>query len=211
MKGSEYLHSNVKRSLDLAIVGGALPLSSPIFTAMYLYNHQRGEPLLFKQERVGQNNRRFDLLKLETLSTGAEKDGLHLKRLRLNQREKEIEDSRAPNKVMRLMRISGLNELPQLINVVRGEMSIVGPRAQIPEYIAIAEELFPEVVYRWRETAMTIRPGLVGVSPLITRGLSVNLFDKTALADIRYYHEATLGKDLKIIAQAIFGIFRSIK
>lgn len=112
MRGPEYLNSGIKRSLDLAIGYGSLPLSSPIFTVMYCYNRRRGEPLFFEQERIGQVGKRFCIFKFETLYSGAEKSDFHHKRLYLDPKQKDSEDPRTPNRGMRLIRRTGLNELP---------------------------------------------------------------------------------------------------
>ena len=208
MRGPEYLHSDLKRSLDLAVAYGSIPSTSPIWLAMYCYNRLRGEPLLFKQERIGVDDKAFFVLKFETLYSGAELTAEHSRRIHLEPQERERSDPRTPNRVMAFMRRTGLNELPQAINVIRNQMSIVGPRPLPSEYIEEAEDLFPDIMQHWRETVLNIKPGVVGVSPLTMRRIPVEQFEEGALADIKYFEEATFWKDLSVISEAVVCMFR---
>ena len=187
---------------------GALPSTSPLWLAMYCYNKFRNEPVLFGQERLGVNLSPFITLKFETLYSGAEKEKEHLTRVSTPSFERERTDPRIRNKVMSFMRSTGLNEIPQILNVLKGDMSIVGPRPLYKEFFEKAGVLFPEIMREWRKTALTIKPGLVGVSPLTTRRLPAEEFDKIALEDIQYFEEATFWKDLIIISQAIVSVAR---
>jgi len=204
-RGIEYCDSRLKRRWDVAVASGSLPATSPLWLAMYCYNKLRGQPLFFKQERIGKDNQKFLMIKFETLYKGAENDGYQSKAIHLPHLEKERCDPRTTSKILALMRRSGLNEIPQLINVLKGEMSIVGPRPLPPYVIQEVEEMFPELVRHWTEVALRVKPGMVGTSPLITRNLPVEQFEQTALTDIKYVETATFFGDLSIMAQAIIA------
>ena len=209
MRGSEYLESPLKRRLDIAIATGALPITSPLWGIMYAYNKHRQQPFLFKQERIGKNGTSFFMWKFETLYTGAENEAQHMKQLTSNSLDREKTDTRIPNSFLRFLRQTGLNELPQLINVTNGDMSIVGPRPLPPEFIDGAREIFPNLVQEWCETTLIHRPGFLGVSPRNTRKLPIQQFNDIAVEDIKYCQQATLWKDLTIIAEAFSGMFSS--
>ena len=175
---------------------------------MYCYNRLRGQPILFSQERLGKNGKPFMVLKFETLYSGAELTQEHVDRLFSSQLEREIGDPRVSNRVMALMRRSGLNEIPQIINVLKGQMSIVGPRPLSPDYLNLAKERFPELLREWKETALKFKPGVLGVSPLKTRRIPIQQFDKIAFADIRYCNEATFWRDMSVIAEVFVAIVK---
>jgi lipopolysaccharide/colanic/teichoic acid biosynthesis glycosyltransferase len=208
MRGSEYLESKLKSTLDYSVASGALPVTSPFWLAMYCYNRLRKEPLLFQQERIGLFSQPFMVFKFETLFSRAEliqeqDDCFHKK-----QSERESTDSRVPNKAMSIMRKTGFNEIPQIINVLKGEMSIVGPRPLPKCFLTEAGEFFPEIMKEWRDTALRCKPGIVGVSPLKTRRLPIQQFNEIAIADIQYYQQATFWKDISVMAEAFVAIVR---
>jgi lipopolysaccharide/colanic/teichoic acid biosynthesis glycosyltransferase len=208
MRGPEYLNSRLKSVLDYSIAGGAIPATSPLWLAMYCYNRMRGEPLLFPQERIGRTGRPFMILKFETLHSGTELTQEQVTRFHSNHTDREATDPRIPNRAMAFMRKTGLNEIPQIANVLRGEMSIVGPRPLPNDYLNEADKLFPEVLKEWREVALRFKPGIVGVSPLETRRLPVQQFDKIALADVQYCQQATIWKDLSVMAETMIAIVK---
>lgn len=208
MKGERYHFSPLKRSLDLAIVTGAIPATSPIWLAMYCYNRSRQQPLLFQQKRLGKDGETFQVLKFETLTSGAELSPIQKVVIGNRGVVREKVDPRIPSESMMLMRETGLNELPQLINVLRGEMSMVGPRPLFASFLNEAEELFPNLVGEWKETALRLKPGVVGVSPLKTRRLPPSEFEQLAKEDIRYYYGASFWTDIAIIAEAMIAIAR---
>jgi len=148
------------------------------------------------------------MIKFETLYAGAENKDENKKSYHCQAHDREKSDPRISNKAMLFMRQTGLNELPQMINVLGGEMSIVGPRPLPLDYIEEAESLFPEITREWRKTALSIKPGVIGVSPLQTRKLPIEQFDQRAELDMIYLEEATFWKDLQIISQALVAIYQ---
>ena len=137
-----------KRLLDLVLVALALPILVLIipFIALAIKVDSRG-PAFYRQIRCGQAGKPFAIYKFRTMVTDAEKDGV---------KWAQKNDSRI-TKMGRFLRKSRLDELPQLYNVLKGEMSIVGPRPERPEFIAQLEEEIP--FYR---TRLMVKPGITG-------------------------------------------------
>jgi len=137
-----------KRSMDvlasLAILIVVSPLMPLIMLAIYL---DSGRPILFRQTRVGYKDRKFELLKFRTMVRDAERDG---------PRWAVQSDSRI-TRIGRILRKTRLDEIPQVFNVLRGEMSLVGPRPERPYFCALLEKEIP--FYNLRHS---IRPGLTG-------------------------------------------------
>lgn len=206
MFGKEYLDSPLKKSFDLTFASALLLTTSPIFLSVYLYNLRRKQPMLFRQQRVGKDGVLFLMNKFETMYAGAELKSDHLDQIHANKNTRGKYDTRIQPGFLAKIRRYSLNELPQLLNILVGNMSFIGPRPLLPEYIAEAEQLFPDMMSEWRETACKITPGLIGVAPLITRNLPVQEFDIVARADINYYYNASLGKDIFIMFQALKAI-----
>ena len=110
----------MNRALDVALAGAGLAVASPLLAAAAVaIKLEDGGPVLYRQTRVGKNGGDFELLKLRTMIVGAEQQGAGF--------AVDRGDSRI-TRVGRLLRRTSLDELPQLLNVVRGEMSLIGPR-----------------------------------------------------------------------------------
>jgi undecaprenyl phosphate N,N'-diacetylbacillosamine 1-phosphate transferase len=206
MRGKEYLNSRLKRDFDMTFAPVLLLALSPLFLQMYLYNSSRNQPLMFHQDRIGKSRSIFPMHKFETMYSGAEKEPEHLIQLHKETRERNINDPRVQGYFLRFMRNSSLNELPQLINIFKGEMSFVGPRPLPEEYVTEAEKLFPDLMKKWDETALTITPGLLGVAPLKTRNIPIQRFDVAAYEEINYFYNASFIGDILVIFQALKAI-----
>lgn len=206
MKGPEYFESRRKKALEKSLSLGVMACALPVAAYMWIENKLHKYPLFFKQDRIGQEGNIFTLWKFETLYPGAELDPLHEGLFHTPTEERS--DSRVLNARMRFMRKSGLNELAQIVNIFKGEMSVLGPRPQTPDYIKAAEELFPTEVKMWADAALSVRPGLVGTNPLRTRDLPVEDFPVTAKSDIEYIRNASLSRDLRVFGQALQGLLR---
>ena len=142
-------------------------------------------PVLFRQIRTGRNNREFRILKFRSMRTDAEADGA---------RWAQREDPRA-TKVGRFIRLTRLDELPQLINVLRGEMSFIGPRPERPEFVRELEKSIP--FYDFRHV---VRPGITGwAQVLYPYGSSVNDSREKLQYDLYYIKNYSLALDLVII------------
>jgi len=138
-----------KRCLDLLLALVGLVLLFPLFLLIALWiKIDSGGPILFRQERVGRGGIPFRILKFRTMSPGAEDQVL------------TIDYNRRVTRVGRFLRKHKLDELPQLLNVVLGEMSLVGPRPEVREYF----KLYPADVQR---TMILFRPGVTGPGLLL--------------------------------------------
>ena len=139
----------VKRSFDIVVSASLLALTSPILIlAALLIKLDSPGPVIYRQPRVGRADRVFDVLKLRSMRSDAESDG--------KPRWAQAGDSRV-TRVGRFVRRTRIDELPQLINVLRGEMSFVGPRPERPYFVEKLSESIP--FYGLRHS---VKPGITG-------------------------------------------------
>jgi exopolysaccharide biosynthesis polyprenyl glycosylphosphotransferase len=190
----------LKRALDLAVTIPALLLLAPLFglVALLIKRDSRG-PVLFRQVRMGSGNKTFEILKFRTMVTDAE--ALKPSVAHLNQhlrpggdaRMFKIADDPRVTRIGRVLRRYSLDELPQLWNVLRGEMSLVGPRPLI-----LAEDAF---VTRWARQRLNLKPGCTG--PWQVMGRSGIPFDEMVRIDYLYVNGWSLFHDLKLILRTL--------
>ncbi len=188
-----------KRRLDFVMVAMALPLLFPLMiTIAILIRMVSAGPVLFKQERIGYLGRRFLCYKFRTMFVNAD-TGIHqghLNQLMNSDVPMMKMDSKGDPRIIpfgRLLRASGLDELPQLINVLLGDMSLVGPRPCVSyEY----EKYLP-----WQRERFNTLPGLTGLWQV--SGKNQTTFIEMIQLDIRYARNKSLGLDLKIILKTI--------
>ena len=189
-----------KRLTDLAVAGLALVVLSPVLVAIWaLIRLTSRGPGLFRQERCGLNGRRFTLFKFRTMVEGAEALKAALAHLNVKQTAFKIPNDPRLTGVGRWLRKFSLDELPQLWNVVRGEMAIVGPRP------AVADEVANYA--RWQRRRLRMRPGLTCLWALAGRdGLD---FDEWMRLDLDYIDRWSLGLDwwimLKTVPAVVLG------
>ncbi len=178
-----------KRAMDIVICGIALVILSPVMliTAIAI-KLTDGGPILYKQCRLTKNGKRFDVLKFRSMRVDAEKDGV----ARLSTGDK---DNRviAVGKIIRKVRI---DELPQLINILKGDMSIVGPRPERPEIAAQYEKELPEFALRLQAKA-----GLTGYAQVYGK-YNTTPYDKLQM-DLMYIAKPSIVEDLRIIMATI--------
>jgi lipopolysaccharide/colanic/teichoic acid biosynthesis glycosyltransferase len=188
-----------KRTLDVACILLALPLSLPLagLIAILIRLVSPG-PVLFRQERVGHLGRRFMCLKFRTMAIGAEtaKHQEHLRQL-INSNAPLVKlDAHGDARIIPFglwLRSSGLDELPQLINVLRGEMSLVGPRpCTTCEY---------GLYLPWQRERFNTLPGLTGLWQV--SGKNRTTFAEMIELDIRYARNKNLWLDLAIILKTL--------
>jgi exopolysaccharide biosynthesis polyprenyl glycosylphosphotransferase len=191
----------IKRGMD--IVGALLgltvgaPLLALIAAAIGL---DTPGPVVFRQTRVGIGGRRFEMYKFRSMYEGAEAELETL--LELNESDGPTFKIRKDPRITRLgrfLRRTSLDELPQLLNVLRGEMSLVGPRPPLPEEV--------ENYANWHRRRLEVRPGMTGLWQV--SGRSLLSFDEAVLLDIHYIENWSLGLDLQIllrtVPQVLFG------
>ncbi len=165
-----------KRCLDVAGSAVVLVLAAPLLIlAMLAVRCTLGAPVFFRQARVGQGDRVFTLLKLRTMRAGAGDDAARLTALG------------------RALRASSVDELPQLWNVLRGDMSLVGPRPLLPEYLGrySAEQARRHAV----------RPGITGLAQVNGRN-ALGWAERLAL-DVRYVDTCSTRLDLEILVRTV--------
>lgn len=184
-----------KRAID--VIGGvaALLLFSPVMglVALAIRLDSKG-PILFRQERLGENSRPFQVFKFRSMRVGAEheKDDLAA----LNEADGplfKIKDDPRSTRVGRMIRRKSLDELPQLINVLQGQMSLVGPRPPLAAEVSNYES--------WQRKRLRVKPGMTGLWQV--SGRSDLSFDEMCLLDIYYIENWSLWLDVRIILRTI--------
>lgn len=195
-----------KRGLDLACVAAALPflLAVGLVVSLWLWLLSPG-PIFFRQERVGINGRRFMLYKFRSMHAGADvaSHRAHFTGLIGANRPMQKLDSNHDNRMVPggwLLRASGLDELPQVINIFLGDMSVVGPRPCIPyEY----DHYSP-----WHRQRLACVPGLTGLWQV--SGKNRTTFDEMVRLDIQYGQSRSLWLDLSILSRTLPALWTQI-
>ncbi len=185
----------IKRAMDLALALLTLPLVIPLGAAIaIIVRLDSPGPAIFRQRRIGRDGRPFICYKFRTMVVDAEQRKAEL--ATLNEADgplfKMRNDPRM-TRVGRVLRRYSLDELPQLWNILRGDMSWVGPRPATPEEVAQYED--------WHYRRLTVVPGLTGLSQVL--GRSDISFDEMVRLDIFYTENWTPGMDVRILLQTI--------
>lgn len=181
----------VKRAFDLVVAIVMLVLSMPIMalTALLIYAEDR-YPVLYRQQRVGKDGAVFSVLKFRSMRSDAEKDGQPLWAMH--------NDART-TKIGRWLRKSRIDELPQLINVIKGEMSFVGPRPERPHFV---RQLANEIPYY--DMRHSIKPGLTGFAQVrYAYGASVEDAVQKLQYDLYYVKNNSLFLDVLILIDTV--------
>lgn len=194
----------VKRALDLAVAGALLVLLAPgiALIALWIRLDSRGG-VFFRQRRVGCEGREFDVIKFRTMRANTEQH--HLESLRTLMDERKLRtaeglfkavDNDMVTRAGRFLRRYSLDELPQLMNVWRGEMSLVGPRP-LPTYQV--------AMYKpWQHFRHAVKPGMTGYWQV--NGRSTVSHDDMVLMDIYYIANWSLGLDLDILFKTLWVV-----
>jgi lipopolysaccharide/colanic/teichoic acid biosynthesis glycosyltransferase len=178
-----------KRAFDVAGAASALVALAPLMVgiAALVAFTSRG-PVLYRQRRLGLGGRPFEMLKFRTMAVGAEPDGRAVWATDPDPRRTRVGGP---------LRRYGLDELPQLWNVLRGDMSLVGPRPERPEFVAEFANRWPRFPER-----LTVRGGITGLAQV--EGLRGDTHVGERLeADLRYMAEWSLGRDLRILVRTL--------
>jgi exopolysaccharide biosynthesis polyprenyl glycosylphosphotransferase len=184
-----------KRLLDIAVSAVALVLLSPLLTILAIGIRLRdGNPILFRQTRMGEHGRPFKVVKFRTMIPEAEDQLADLETLNEIQGPAfKVTDDPRVTQTGRLLRALSLDELPQLWNVLRGEMSLVGPRPPLPQEV--------EGYDVWHRRRLSMKPGITGLWQVAARREPE--FDRWVRIDLEYIDRWSLWLDLKIIARTI--------
>ncbi|MBX9186313.1 sugar transferase [Clostridium sp. K04] len=188
-----------KRAIDIIGAGSGLLLLSPVIAivACAVKFTSKG-PIFFSQKRVGKNGKLFDMYKFRSMVVNAEE----LKEKLAHQNEMsgpmfKMKDDPRVTKVGKFIRKTSLDELPQLWNVLKGDMSLVGPRPSLPKEVKQFEE--------WMYKRLTVKPGLTCYWQVSGRN-NIDFEDWMKL-DISYVEDRNLWIDIKLIFKTVFVLF----
>ena len=169
----------IKRCLDFLLSLCALIVLSPILLVLcILVRVKLGSPIFFKQERPGRQGKIFTLCKFRTMTDKRDEKG------------ELLPDEKRLTKFGRLLRSTSLDELPELLNILKGDMSIIGPRPLLVRYLPWYTD---EEMHRH-----DVRPGLTGLAQV--NGRNALGWEERFAFDLEYVNHLTLGMDLKILA-----------
>jgi len=175
----------MKRLMDVALsVLALLALSPLLLVAAALIALEDGLPVLFRQVRVGRGGREFGMYKFRSMVKDASSIGPY----------HTLSDDARITRIGRFIRRTSIDELPQLLNVIKGDMSLVGPRPDVPAQ----RELYSEADWARR---LSIRPGLTGLAQVT--GRSETSFDQRLALDLRYADEVSVWLDLQIMVWTV--------
>jgi exopolysaccharide biosynthesis polyprenyl glycosylphosphotransferase len=185
----------LKRAIDIGIILIAAPIWVPIFALVALAIRLEGRgPIFYAQRRVGENGREFDMIKFRSMIPNA--DSLKAKLVEehnLDPRHPKIKNDPRITRIGHLIRRTSLDELPNVINVLRGQMSLVGPRPPTPDEVKLYES--------WHKQRLQIIPGITGLWQV--SGRSDVPFDEMCLLDIYYIENWSVKLDAQILMMTI--------
>lgn len=187
MRRAPAAESRTKRSFDVVVSGAALILFSPLFALLALLIRLcLGSPVLFRQVRPGLLGRPFVMVKFRTMTDATDAEG------------RLLPDGERLTPFGRFLRSTSLDELPELWNVLRGDMSLVGPRPLLTAYL---ERYSPEQARRHE-----VRPGITGLAQVNGRN-ALTWAEKFRL-DVEYVDTWTFALDLRILAKTVVAVLR---
>lgn len=177
----------IKRVLDFTLSLIALIILSPLYLVLaILVRIKLGSPIIFKQERPGLNEKIFTLYKFRTMTDEKDENG------------KLLPDEVRLTKFGKFLRSTSLDELPELINIIKGDMSIVGPRPLLVEYLPLYNEK--------QRCRHNVRPGLTGYAQISGRN-SISWEEKFN-DDLMYIENITFTEDLKIVLKTVLKVVK---
>ncbi len=168
----------VKRALDIILSLAAIIFLSPVLLALaLLVRCKLGSPVFFKQERPGKDEKIFTLCKFRTMTDKKDKEG------------KLLPDSKRLTKFGKAMRAASLDELPELFNILKGDMSIIGPRPLLVSYLPYYTEE--------EKTRHHVRPGLTGLAQV--SGRNYIDWDRRMEKDVEYVKNLSFAMDVRVL------------
>ncbi|HAT4143101.1 TPA: sugar transferase [Clostridium perfringens] len=177
----------IKRTFDIiASLGGLIFLSPIMIIAAIIIKINLGSPVFFKQKRIGKDNKEFEMIKFRTMKDAVDKEG------------NQLPDELRLTKVGQILRSLSIDELPELINILKGDMSLIGPRPLLVKYLP----LYNERQIRRHE----VLPGLTGWAQVNGRN-NLTWNEKFEL-DVYYVENLSLKLDLKIFFLTFYKVFK---
>jgi len=181
------MRSFVKRAFDLVVADACLILLAPLWLAIAIAVRLRlGGPVLFRQERLGLNGRSFTLFKFRTMTDARGPDG------------NLLEDEERLTSLGEALRRTTLDELPEILNILRSDMSVVGPRPLLPQY---RSRYTPE---QWRRHE--VKPGMAG--PVAAYGRNSLTWEEKFRLDVDYVDNHSFWRDLKILGRSALAVVK---
>jgi len=172
----------LKRLLDIVIASSALVLLSPVYAFVaYKVRKNLGSPVLFRQVRPGLKGKPFEMIKFRSMKDAVDAQG------------NPLPDSERLTPFGQMLRSSSLDEMPELWNVIKGEMSIVGPRPLLMEYLPLYNEL--------QAKRHNVRPGITGYAQI--NGRNAISWEKKFELDTWYVENRSLWLDFKIMLKTV--------
>jgi lipopolysaccharide/colanic/teichoic acid biosynthesis glycosyltransferase len=204
MSSSASAADAVRRLVDVVAALAGLIVLSPLFLALAVaIKRDSPGPVFYKARRVGRNGREFLLYKFRSMVADADRRGPGI----------TAEGDQRVTKTGRFLRRTKLDELPQLINVLRGDMSLVGPRPEDPRYVALYT---PE-----QQAVLQVRPGITSAASLAYRHeeqllsgpdweqvYRTEVMPSKLAIDLAYLSRRTLASDLQLVLQTVLAMFR---
>jgi exopolysaccharide biosynthesis polyprenyl glycosylphosphotransferase len=199
-----------KRTFDILLAGVVLVLASPVMALVAVaVRLDSPGPALFRQTRVGRGGRHFEIMKFRTMRQNADTEGAALAAARADAGEDSArpiqelvaalkpEDDPRITRLGRFLRRSSLDELPQLFNVLLGDMSVVGPRPLRPFEV--------RALVGWQHQRHNVRPGITGIWQVL--GRSTLPWDERMHLDYVYARNCSLRQDLRVLARTLPVVF----
>lgn len=176
-----------KRWLDFIISLLAIVILSPVFLVLsILVKRKLGKPVMFKQERPGKDERIFKMYKFRTMTNARDKKG------------NLLSDEKRLTSFGKKLRSTSLDELPELINILKGDMSIVGPRPLLVKYLPLYNEK--------QKKRHKVRPGITGLAQV--NGRNAISWEQKFDLDVKYVENITFWGDVKIILDTIKTVLK---
>ena len=177
----------VKRFLDIIISLTALIVLSPVLLIVaILVRIKLGSPVIFKQDRPGKDGKIFKLYKFRSMSDKKDENG------------KLLPDAERLTKFGKILRATSLDELPELVNILKGEMSLIGPRPLAVSYLPYYNEK--------EKHRHDVRPGLTGLAQI--NGRNALNWEERFSYDIEYVENISFINDLKILFKTVYKVFK---
>ena len=191
-RGLNIYNRAIKRIMDLVLCAVALIVFSPLFIVIAIaIKLEDGGPIFYLQERVTKDEKHFDIIKFRSMIVNAEKDGISIPATNHDPRITKV------GNVIRRFRV---DEFPQIFNILKGEMSIVGPRPERVEHVEKYKEEIPEFVFRYK-----VKGGLTGYAQVYGK-YNTTAYDKLRL-DLLYIENYSILLDIKLIIETIRVLF----
>ncbi|MFT8887479.1 MAG: sugar transferase [Ethanoligenens sp.] len=198
---SDGIYAFTKRAFDVscALIGIVLCAIPMLVIAVRIRVTSPGK-VIFRQKRVGKNGKLFTIYKFRTMVDGAENFRRHLSPKQYAQyiKERKLTDDPRVTPFGGFLRRSSLDELPHLLNILKGDMSLVGPRPVVMDEL----KHYKEDVYAY----LGVRPGLTGMWQV--NGRSATTYAERVRLDVRYFEKHSFGGDVHLVAQTFAVVFR---